>query len=279
MREEIVADKKRGKAKILELRKKRALEQKKKLSEKQDKAFSLSQAEKKSLELFGVTPRRLKLLGKSPDLAKFRSLLSKKAKNIIETDARKNMPDASIMNQKKKVENIVKNIQSTLKKDTGIEGAAPAKTVTKTKAGKSDDSWKKYSSIAAAKKAGSLYYSKNGKKMAAVTKDMMKEAGYTSFGPKMLTKYMNERLAKTKKLSQGGALKPVPTGNKGKGLSKLPTPVRNKMGFMYGGGMPMPSKKPRISNTDYRKAAKGMLIISINVAKKKKGKGKGKKKS
>ena len=46
------------------------------------------------------------------------------------------------------------------------------------------------------------------------------------------------------------------------------------MGFMYGGGMPMPSKKPRMSNTDYRKASKGMLIISIDMKKKKKGKGK-----
>ena len=273
MREEIVADKKRGKAKILELRKKRALEQKKKLSEKQDKAFSLSQAEKKSLELFGVTPSRLKLLGKSPDLARFRSLLSKKAKNIIKTDAKKDMPTASIMNQKKKVENIVKNIQSTLKKDTNVEGRADTKTVTKTKAGKSDDSWKKYSSIAAAKKAGSPFYSKNGKKMAAVTAEDLKKSGLS------LRDYMNKMLGKTRRMSQGGALKPVPTGNKGKGLSKLPTPVRNKMGFMYGGGMPMPSKKPRMSNTDYRKAAKGMLIISINVAKKKKGKGKGKKKS
>ena len=271
MREEIIADKKRGKAKILELRKKKALKQKKKLSEKQDKAFSLTQAEKKSLELFGVTPRRLKLLGKSPDLAKFRSLLSKKAKNIIETDARKNMPDASIMNQKKKVENIVKNIQSTLKKDEGIQGVQPISTAKKAKAGKSDDSWKKYSSIAAAKKAGSLFYSKNGKKMAAVTAEDLKKSGLS------LRDYMNKKLGKTRRMSQGGALKPVPTGNKG--LSKLPTPVRNKMGFMYGGGMPMPSKKPRMSNTDYRKAAKGMLIISINVAKKKKGKGKGKKKS
>ena len=43
---------------------------------------------------------------------------------------------------------------------------------------------------------------------------------------------------------------------------------------MYGGGMPMPSKKPRVSTTDYRKAAKGMLVISINMMKKKKGKGK-----
>jgi LysM repeat protein len=83
------------------------------------------------------------------------------------------------------------------------------------------------------------------------------------------------------KLFQGGGkgLKPVPEGNKGKGLSKLPTKVRNKMGFLYGGGMPMPSKKPRVSNTDYRKAAKGMLVISIDMMKKKKGKGKGKKKS
>lgn len=72
----------------------------------------------------------------------------------------------------------------------------------------------------------------------------------------------------------GAGLKAVPTGSKGAGLSKLPTPVRNKMGFMYGGGMPMPSKKPRVSTTDYRKAAKGMLVISINMMKKKKGKGK-----
>ena len=83
------------------------------------------------------------------------------------------------------------------------------------------------------------------------------------------------------KLFQGGGkgLKPVPTGTKGKGLSKLPTEVRNKMGFLYGGGMPMPSKKPRVSNTDYRKAARGMLVISIDMVKKKKGNGKGKKKS
>ena len=32
-------------------------------------------------------------------------------------------------------------------------------------------------------------------------------------------------------------LKDIPEGNKGKGLSQLPTPVRNKMGFMKKGGM------------------------------------------
>ena len=31
-------------------------------------------------------------------------------------------------------------------------------------------------------------------------------------------------------------LKPVPKGKKGKGLSMLPKPVRNKMGFMKKGG-------------------------------------------
>lgn len=43
------------------------------------------------------------------------------------------------------------------------------------------------------------------------------------------------------KKAEGGEmkknLKPVPTGNKGKGLSKLPTRVRNKMGFMKDGGI------------------------------------------
>ena len=36
-----------------------------------------------------------------------------------------------------------------------------------------------------------------------------------------------------------GGLRPVPEGNKGKGLSKLPTEVRNKMGFMRKGGKVM----------------------------------------
>ena len=31
-------------------------------------------------------------------------------------------------------------------------------------------------------------------------------------------------------------MKPVPSGKKGKGLRKLPKPVRNKMGFMKKGG-------------------------------------------
>ena len=37
-------------------------------------------------------------------------------------------------------------------------------------------------------------------------------------------------------MGKGGKLKPVPKGKKGKGLSKLPKSVRNKMGFMEDGG-------------------------------------------
>jgi len=40
---------------------------------------------------------------------------------------------------------------------------------------------------------------------------------------------------KTKKKAEGGSLKSVPADNKG--LGKLPTPVRNKMGYMKNGGV------------------------------------------
>lgn len=39
------------------------------------------------------------------------------------------------------------------------------------------------------------------------------------------------------KYKKGGAMKPVPKGNKG--LAKLPTAVRNKMGYMMDGGEKM----------------------------------------
>lgn len=63
-----------------------------------------------------------------------------------------------------------------------------------------------------------------------------------------------------RKMNKGG-LK-MPTADQ-VGLKKLPTPVRNKMGYMYGGGM---SKKPRMSKMDYRKG--GMVIIALDMKKK-----------
>ena len=44
-------------------------------------------------------------------------------------------------------------------------------------------------------------------------------------------------IKKKKKMAMGGTLKNVPSGNKG--LGKLPTPVRNKMGYKAYGGKAM----------------------------------------
>tara|TARA_R100001440_G_scaffold34265_1_gene53248 strand:- start:190 stop:1266 length:1077 start_codon:yes stop_codon:yes gene_type:complete len=64
-------------------------------------------------------------------------------------------------------------------------------------------------------------------------------------------------MKKTMKMTGGGSLKAVPEGNKGKGLSKLPTEVRNKMGYMKKGGK-LTSNKAKINKvtTGLRKAVK-----------------------
>ena len=64
--------------------------------------------------------------------------------------------------------------------------------------------------------------------------------------------------------AQGGMGLKMPTANQ-VGLKKLPTAVRNKMGYMYGGGM---AKKPKMGNMDYRKG--GLLLIAVDMMKKRK---------
>jgi hypothetical protein len=59
------------------------------------------------------------------------------------------------------------------------------------------------------------------------------------------TSKANEKAIKEIKKAIGG-LKDVPEGNKGKGLSKLPTEVRNKMGFKKKGGTIGNSVKMRL---------------------------------
>tara|TARA_R100000900_G_scaffold98285_1_gene76073 strand:- start:41 stop:490 length:450 start_codon:yes stop_codon:yes gene_type:complete len=62
----------------------------------------------------------------------------------------------------------------------------------------------------------------------------------------------NEKAIKGVKKAMGG-LKDVPPGSKGKGLSKLPTPVRNKMGFKKKGGtMKMRGGGMAIQGTGFR---------------------------
>ena len=52
--------------------------------------------------------------------------------------------------------------------------------------------------------------------------------------PKPRPSSLRPKIRPTKKSAAGGSLKPIPEGNKG--LKKLPTAVRNKMGFMQKGG-------------------------------------------
>ena len=62
----------------------------------------------------------------------------------------------------------------------------------------------------------------------------------------------NEKAIKGVKKAMGG-LKDVPSGSKGKGLSKLPTPVRNKMGFKKKGGtMKMRGGGMAVQGTGFR---------------------------
>ena len=68
----------------------------------------------------------------------------------------------------------------------------------------------------------------------------------------------------------GGSLKSVPAGNKG--LKKLPTEVRNKMGFMKKGGVVSETKKKQFkanqagqkaTNKKAMKVAKGVLNVVV----------------
>jgi len=94
------------------------------------------------------------------------------------------------------------------------------------------------------------------KNLAKVKKEMTSEQKKNAreFAKKLKLKKEKEELG----FNMGGLTKPAANQT---GLKKLPTAVRNKMGYMYGGGMP---KKPRMSSMDYRK---GGLVIMIGQAK------------
>ena len=192
----------------------------------------------------------LKIL-KDAQKNKKKKLTATEVKNILGTDK---LPA--------NVTEILGMPKDKITKDTGVNVAGrnkklKDKPVSEAKKFTGADSWKNYTTIAQAKKAGSLYYSKNGKKMAAVLKeDLVGVEGATQKAK--LRNYLNARLRNKKKMSTGGVLKQPDNP----GLKKLPTAVRNKMGFMKKGG--------NVGHTDYRKASKGMLLISVDMMKKKK---------
>ena len=80
------------------------------------------------------------------------------------------------------------------------------------------------------------------------------------------TTNLNEVIVKPKTYRMGGALKPVPSEKKG--LSKLPTEVRNKMGYMMGGGKMeyaiggmMKNKVKRLENREANLVARGSKAV------------------
>ena len=92
-----------------------------------------------------------------------------------------------------------------------------------------------------------------------------KEVRATLAEPKTAPKSVGSAVENKRKIGMNkGGLK-MPSADQ-VGLKKLPTQVRNKMGYMYGGGM---TKKPKMGNTDYRKG--GMVMIVLDMMKKKKG--------
>jgi hypothetical protein len=102
-----------------------------------------------------------------------------------------------------------------------------------------------------------------------LTKDMLtikprNPADFKGAEKKGLTaKELAEKLKKLRaNKAKGGMGLKMPSADQ-VGLKKLPTEVRNKMGYMYGGGM---GKKPRMSKMDYRKG--GMVIIALDMKKK-----------
>ena len=60
------------------------------------------------------------------------------------------------------------------------------------------------------------------------------EKGFTKKGKRNLKDEKKRIIRELNSKKNGGSLKKVPTGNKG--LKKLPTKVRNKMGFHKSGG-------------------------------------------
>jgi hypothetical protein len=249
MKADIIADKLAAKKKLLARRARTKLLKEQSRKQQGQIKDRMTKAERKYMELYGVNPNTLK---KTDNRAAIKDKVTVKKTDASNTALKNKKIKEKLDNRKDAIQMLAEKQANKNKNITKIK--AGDKDTSKKTTKSSKDDYKKYSSIAAAKAAGSLYYMKNGKKMAAVFAEDLK--GLTGSPREKLRKYLN---ARTKKMSMGGSLKAVPSANTG--LKKLPTPVRNKMGYMNRGGTP-------------KKANKGMLIITIGSAKKMKKKNK-----
>ena len=189
MRKEILEDKARAKQRVLDRRKK--------LSEKYGRPITMQSF----IDFFK---------GKS------NSEQSKLVKKLDKMNGKKLSPGAlggklsSFQSQEQKSKALDKKLKDRTKKQAGLDkpkkrlspgalgGKLPRGMSPGALGGKAKSSAKKtykdYKTIAAAKKAGSLYYmGKDGKKKAAVTAEDLKKSGLS------LRDYMNYKLGKTRK--------------------------------------------------------------------------------
>ena len=165
-------------------------------------------------------------------------------KNILGIPANKNLPS-----NYKDILGIENKISGLKIAENKINNNKPKEKI-KVKKSTGAESWKNFKTVAAAQKAGSRFFmGSDGKKKLAITKEQLKKTGLS------LREFANR---KTKVKASKGALLKQPDNP---GLKKLPAPVRNRMGFMKKGGS--------VGHTDYRKAAKGMLLVSVDMLKKK----------
>jgi hypothetical protein len=161
-------------------------------------------------------------------------------------------------------------VKAASKKVVADKPATPTTPPPKAKSNQTPSGFEQYKSMAAAKKAGSLYYEKDGKKMAAVSKedlapgqslrDYMNEKTNKKRTGKFITPSKNEMSMDMPKMKGGGAMNTKMStkgGMKGggmttkgyakgglkdttedqTGLRSLPEKVRNKIGFKKAGGM------------------------------------------
>ena len=188
--------------------------------------------------------------------------------------------DKGTATQKKQARDMLSKMKETKKKSdaeaTGNQQRGRRGKSTKTIA-KSDDPF--FRALEEAKKDGVL--GKDYEKLLPKQKEQIVQAA-KAFKKSEFEKDVRAKLdaPKNAPISTGSAVEnkrkigmnkgglKMPTGDQ-VGLKKLPTPVRNKMGYMYGGSM---MKKPRMSSMDYRKG--GLLLIAIDMMKKKNKKGK-----
>jgi len=201
MKADIIADKLAAKKKLEARRARTKLLKEQSRKQQGQVPKRMTKAERLYMETHGINPSTLKKTDNRAvieDKVKIKktdasntALKNKKIKEKL--DNRKDAIQMLAAKQANKNKNIKKSKAGEYIPSKDLKDKKPTKS--------SKDDYKKYSSIAAAKAAGSLYYMKNGKKMAAVFAEDLK--GLTGSPQEKLRKYLNARIGASKKANKG----------------------------------------------------------------------------